>query len=763
MKQIKLLNIFLLSSLLMLLCNCLHAQIQTGEFPPSFYEKTTVYQLSSKANLTEILAKPDIKTLQAEDAIEDQYKDIPWRFGKAIAVDFDLQTNGNWENNGFGESIWKLKIEAKDAISLNLNFSTFHLSKNAKLFLYNENYSDVLGALTHRNNKVDSLFATRPMKGAKLMLELHVPTIEKSQNKIHINQVVYGYRSIFDKADKSFGISASCNQNISCTEGERWQDVKRSIVLILRSNNTRWCSGALVNNTLQDGTPYILTAAHCNLQTNSVFIFNYESPNCSPNQDGILSNSITGAILRANNAASDFTLFQLSSTPPLSYNVYYAGWSNEEKASQFSTAIHHPRGDVKKISFDYDSVTSSNEYNTAFDHWQVGNWELGTTQIGSSGSPLFNEKQKIVGQLHGGDAACGNTLSDFYGKFSYSWNKYAGSSNQLQPWLDPNNSSTVELSGFDPQPATFSIDLELIHLYGIQAYTCDTSVQAKFTFKNKGNTPLNFIRIGVKLNGQKQSPFIWNGNLNRNEVIRATLPSYIYQNGTNELQLYVDSLSGGNDQFTANDTLDHSFFMNKSNIEVNLLLKTDNYGSETSWEIKPNNNNLISIKSPSYVDISGGRQYNSSICLTDSCFRLVLKDSWGDGFNGGGPNGNGYLLLTDLNGDTILFENNFVSASKNYSFCLNNLTSISENKKDYSKNQFSLFPNPISKESSLFLKVNQQNVWEEVLFFDLEGRIVQRLNVKSTLDISKLSKGLYIVQLKSSKQFSETKKLIITN
>lgn len=733
--------------------------MQSGEFPPSFYESESSFSQTTPVPTKEI-NQPDVSQLKQEDLIEDQQKDIPWRFGKAIDVAYNLQNDGAWTDLANGFSIWKLNIEAKGALSLNLNFSSFYLSEEAKLFVYNDSYNDVLGALTSANNKADSLFAIRPIKGERMHLELVVPTEDKGQNKVAINQVVYGYRNIFEKAAKSFGSSGNCNQNVLCTDGDRWQDIKRSVVLILRANNTRWCSGALLNNVVQDGKPFVLTADHCGLQTNSIFVFNYESPNCSPNQDGVLTNSLSGATLRASNFNSDFTLFELTNAPPSSYNVYYAGWSAENVASQKSAAIHHPGGDVKKLSFDEDSVKESGYYGPGTDHWEVSNWEIGTTEQGSSGSPLFDQNQRIVGQLHGGDAACGNSLQDYYGKFSNSWNVYPGSSNQLQPWLDPNNTGTLVLDGYDPAPSLHQVDLELVHFYGLPTYTCDSSNKAFFTIKNRGNQNITSAQFEIELNGQLQNPILWSGNLARNQVVSISLPTLPYVQGINTIKLYIDSLSAGVDQFNTNDTLVKSSFINKNSIQLNLSLKTDDYGSETSWEIKPNNGgNLLSFKSPAYNDVAGGQVYNHPICLYDSCFSLTLRDSWGDGFNG--SFGNGFLLLTDQNGDTIVFENNFTGSQKIFNFCLNQLTAIKESNAE--KNSLSIYPNPLDQNGSLQINLSKNSTgWKEILIYDLNGREIMVEPFTTSLSLpTKVKSGVYFLQLRNNSEVSETKKLIV--
>ena len=143
--------------------------------------------------------------------------------------------------------------------------------------------------------------------------------------------------------------------NVNCPEGADWQNEKKAVALIVEGGSAV-CSGALVNNTAQDGTPYFLTANHClsggNPTANWVYYFNHESATCTGNT-GPTNQSISGSTLKANRAGSDFCLVHLNDTPPQSWDVWYAGWDNSDDAAAVSSAvgIHHPDGDVKKISF----------------------------------------------------------------------------------------------------------------------------------------------------------------------------------------------------------------------------------------------------------------------------------------------------------------------------------------------------------------------------------------------------------------------------
>jgi len=185
-----------------------------------------------------------------------------------------------------------------------------------------------------------------------------------------------------------------------------------------------------------------------------VFYFNYEATSCSGTSPQYSNHTVTGCTLVAcdtygsTNTGSDFYLVKFKNNVPASYNPYYNGWSRSTSVSNSGVCIHHPNGDIKKIST-YQNTLSSG-YTT---HWSV-RWVAtanghGVTEGGSSGSPLFNSNGKIIGTLTGGGSDCDATdQADYYGKFSYHWASNGSTSNkQLKPWLDPINSNPTEING----------------------------------------------------------------------------------------------------------------------------------------------------------------------------------------------------------------------------------------------------------------------------------------------------------------------------
>lgn len=419
----------------------LHAQICNPEVIPSekaiesgLIDKQMPIYTTSRFNKEELLLKDEAKSdLPA-----------PFKFGENIDVNIDVLRFSKKQLLPTGESLYRFRIYAPGALSLNFGFSSFQLPAKGKLFIYTSDKKNVLGAITDVNNNKHNSLGTMVLPGESVVIEYIEPAKTPTETSLIINRITYGYRP-FEALTKS----GSCNNNVSCPEAEGFEDQINAVCMLLVNGNS-FCSGALINNTAQDQTPYVLTANHCssgNDFSNWVFWFNYQSSSCDDNTSNQPYQSISGSTLKARNSGSDFCLVEMSQVPPAEYNVFYAGWSRENM-SLSQVGIHHPSGDIKKISFDNDAATAVSWQNA--DCFQVY-WDDGTTEHGSSGSPLFNHNKLIIGQLYGGYASCSNmSASDNYGRFNTSWDAGSSSSTRLKEWLDPVNLDPDNFQGFDP-------------------------------------------------------------------------------------------------------------------------------------------------------------------------------------------------------------------------------------------------------------------------------------------------------------------------
>ena len=219
------------------------------------------------------------------------------------------------------------------------------------------------------------------------------------------------------------------------------------------------CTGQLVNNTANDNKPLFLTAQHCieaEQEAPSVVAYwNYQSPACDDFAGGSLSQNQSGSTWIASSpldGSSDFTLIELDQDPDPSWNLYFTGWDARDQVPESTTAIHHPSGDEKSISFDYDPPTITDYIgNVAVQggqFWRIADWDVGTTEGGSSGGCLFDSAtNRCVGTLSGGYAACGNDQPDWYGRMTSHWTGDGTPETRLSDWLDPENTGALFVDG----------------------------------------------------------------------------------------------------------------------------------------------------------------------------------------------------------------------------------------------------------------------------------------------------------------------------
>lgn len=418
------------------------------QLPPSFSQNRAGFDDIP----VKILAPIPLKSTSARKAQQNNASFLKKReFGTTISTNINLTAEGR-KDTVTSTIIHRLMVKSVGAKSLGLKLSATNIASfdSRKIFIYTPDRRYVFNTLAKISEGSSIILPTIP--GDCAVVEVEERLGENAQ--FSISEVVHGDISPLKAYDIDKDISQSCNVDIACNEGKDWQIEKYSIVKIEihTGNGIRLCTGTLINNTANNRRPYILTANHC-IQTadqarNSIFYFGYEKKECG--QDAIIQGqSISGSTLRATGLESklDFTLVELNQTPPQSYQAYYAGW--DIRKNPFKTAgatcLHHPNGDVKKISIsakspivgDYQKELDNTASFDPNSHWHVEKWDVGTTEGGSSGSPLFSNNHLVVGDLSGGLASCEQSVDDYYSAINRAWSDYNDPRYQLKAWLDP--------------------------------------------------------------------------------------------------------------------------------------------------------------------------------------------------------------------------------------------------------------------------------------------------------------------------------------
>lgn len=434
------------------ICN---AQISSGGTP-----MRTAALKSSGTKVVEMPPIHNFMTSEMDSGLQETKSLLkPFRFAYPFDVDLSPDNSGEWFHGENGFYIWKLTIRSKGAKSLNLIFDEFKMPENARLFVFNENENHVLGAFTQINNKPSGKFAVSPVMGDEITVQFEAPEKYLNDKFFRIINVNHDYVGIL-KSDgrRPLGKTAGdCNIDVNCDEWGQWNEVKNSVCRFI-VNGKEVCTGVLVNNTAENQKPYILSAAHCydkwSFPDVTVYTFNYESPFCAP-LDGDASNSISGAKMKAASDSLDFALVELSLVPPPGFRPYYAGWNHSSNIPASTACIHHPQGDIKKISVDSDPpvISSFGEPNSVDKDYiskgflRINKWEFGTTESGSSGGPLFDTNKNVIGTLTGGEATCKKSIYDYFERFSLAWDYKSDSAKQLKYWLDPLETGAEVLNG----------------------------------------------------------------------------------------------------------------------------------------------------------------------------------------------------------------------------------------------------------------------------------------------------------------------------
>jgi hypothetical protein len=392
-----------------------------------------------------------------EDA-ERRAQGLPPRF--AIPTEWRLSTQdaGTWEMLDADTLLWRLRIRSPGARSLNLGFGRYHMPPGGSLHLYSADRTHVVRPFDAADNESHGELWTPVVLTDDLVLELRLPLRELDQLQLVLTRINQGYRGF--GSDQTSLLSGSCNLDVVCPGGIPW-DLEIPSVGVISTGGSTFCTGFLVNNVRQDLAPFFMTANHCGISSGSaaslVVYWNYENSTCrtpggGPSGgagDGSLAQFNTGSIFRSAGSTSDFTLVELDDPVDPLFDVSYAGWDATGANASTAIAIHHPNTDEKRISFEDEPTAITSYLGTSVpgdaSHVRVIDWDVGTTEPGSSGSPLFDGAHRVIGQLHGGFAACGNDDSDWYGRFSVSWTGGGTSSTRLSDWLDPDGTGALVL------------------------------------------------------------------------------------------------------------------------------------------------------------------------------------------------------------------------------------------------------------------------------------------------------------------------------
>ena len=221
-------------------------------------------------------------------------------------------------------------------------------------------------------------------------------------------------------------------------------------------------------------------------------------------------------------------------------------------------------------------------------------------------------------------------------------------------------------------------------------------------------------------------------------------PSVLYtSSGVYEVSLVVENANG-------NDSIAKSIEVTLGDLELSLSIQTDQYPSETSWEILDENGSIV-FAGGGYSDPNTLHEH--LICLSEGCYEFVIYDTFGDGICCDW--GNGFYELTNF--DDISIQGGSFGSSETVGFCLEQEDDVSVSQ--ISMNLFEMYPNPVKE----LLNVKPQNEGSyNIIIYDATGRIVEQqkdLEGEHILQVDNYAPGIYQITFEMQNTRS-TKKFV---
>ena len=424
---------------------------------------------------TAALESPVVVTLTAEELAQiDPRAELRQRVGlvKDLSVAVDLTQAGGFgvlraSRNSF---VWTGAVRSPGAAALRLHFSDVTLPDGVELYVYSS-LGEAFGPFTGRGPSARGDFWANTITGDEALVQLHYTGTDAAaaRRATHLTLAGVGHmtdafrHAVSRKAallgDKSFcSFNASCIQNASCGSLPSAVNTAQDAIALLNWISGAFiytCSGGLIADTdASTQIPYLLTANHClskNTDAGNVEAFFQFTTPCNGScydPDGVVPSTLGSSIV-ATNRTGDYTLLQLSQPAPA--GSAFMGWTSAPVAFTSGVNLYrisHPGGAPQAYS-----QTRVDTAAGTCRSWPRGSWIYsenitGSTEGGSSGSPVVNSSGQVVGQLSG---ACGfdvNNTCNFADNSTVD-GAFASYFTSVAQYLDPGTSCTdADADGF---------------------------------------------------------------------------------------------------------------------------------------------------------------------------------------------------------------------------------------------------------------------------------------------------------------------------
>ena len=374
---------------------------------------------------------------------------------------------------------------------------------------------------------------------------------------------------------------------------------------------------------------------------------------------------------------------------------------------------------------------------------------------GSNGERIFHNVMKKLLPSAAGTSIAAMEAGDYFA-YKYSWalaNVMNVSELTAVAWLQDGTTKQMIQgckSSDDVQPF-FAKQAKISKLDHTKKTICSSSVNPDIYVTNFGSETINSLAVNVSVNGTSIADLTWQGNIDFGKTAKINFGELNFADvetlENNEMIFEITQINGAADEY-APGTYRYAF--DEAPVVVNKTLKlsirTDDEPQNITWDIVKTSNGEVVVSGGPYEEPH--KVYSENIELVDDdCYMFTIYDAGGNGMAGG----NG-LYGIKVGSQTIISGNDFTDKESNeFYFTKNDV--VAEN----IGNDAHIYPNP----SNGFITVDVEGM-NVLTVYNTTGQMVynQSINDKTTVDLSKLEKGTYLMVL-TTKDGKNTKQVIV--
>ncbi|MGG8495352.1 trypsin-like peptidase domain-containing protein [Tenacibaculum sp. TC6] len=707
------------------------------------------------------------------------------------------------------ELVYKKEFFSKNSAYIKLYFKNFDLAPGDYLEIKGSNNKESIiyggqGKIVDTNMTMISDFWSKVLFDDKIEVKLYSSGKASKHKGFEITKVAYGYseKKIIEKiASQERSICSSDNkERIACYQGTEMYEKAKAVCRLLIGGSSL-CTGWLLGS---EG--HLMTNNHCigsvSDAQNTDFMFNYQYQSCTGTtsaQSDVVASSST---FIKTNSSLDYTLVKLPVNPTTTYGYLSLSSVAPVKGDRIYIP-QHPGGRRKEISVNTDTDGTAGGFSRVYESSSESGQQVryyADTEGGSSGSPVLDYNSNLVIAIHNtggcpngsygrcdnlisaigtdmptngvddgggnppGGGSCENTVTTFpysqsfentIGLWSqstqddFNWSLRTGTtpSSNTGPTAADDGSYYLYMESSSPNYSNKNA------IISSPCFDLKQANNATFTFKYHmyGSTSMGNLKLEVSTDKGVSWANVWQKSGNQGNswlVASVDLSSYV----GNDVQLRFNGTTGTTwqgDMAIDALALTTGTSGGGGTSVVMLEIVFDNYASETSWEIK-NSSGTIVASGGNYNGQASGSKVTETATLSDGCYDLVFKDTYGDGICCSYGNGS-YKLLN--NSGTILASGGEFGSTDTKNFCVGTNTVESSVEAFVPTTEvitdLMIYPNPV--QSMLSVRIPEREYKGTYKIVNISGAVIKQGELAKLISVSEMKEGFYVLDIKTEK------------